>query len=41
VTADRIQLLDASLGEASRVISHWGTGLGQLAGRTDSSRADV
>jgi uncharacterized membrane protein len=33
VSADRIQILEASFGDASRVIAHWGAGARELLGK--------
>jgi uncharacterized membrane protein len=33
VSADRIEILEASLGDASRVIAHWGVGARKLLGK--------
>ena len=33
VSADRIEILEASFGDASRVIAHWGVGARELLGK--------
>jgi uncharacterized membrane protein len=34
VGKDRVEMLDANLGEASRVLSHWGVGVRDLLGKS-------
>ena len=38
--SDRIEMLDASLGDASRVLSHWGMGARELLGKNDAAARD-
>jgi uncharacterized membrane protein len=33
VSADRIEILETSFGDASRVIAHWGVGAQELLGK--------
>jgi uncharacterized membrane protein len=37
VGSDRIEMLEASVGDASRVLSHWGVGARELLGEKDDS----
>lgn len=37
ISRKRIEMLDASLGDTSRVLSHWGMGAGELMGKDDVS----
>jgi uncharacterized membrane protein len=39
VRGERVRLLDAGLGEVSRAMSHWGTGLGELTVQTAQAEA--
>jgi len=36
----RIEMLDASLGDTSRVLSHWGMGARELLGKNDDAARD-
>jgi len=36
MSSDRIEMLDASLGDTSRVLSHWGMGARELLGKADT-----
>jgi len=40
MSSDRIEMLDASLGDASRVLSNWGMGARELLGKNDAAARD-
>ena len=40
ISRDRIEMLDASLGDTSRVLSHWGMGARELLGKNDDAARD-
>ena len=40
VGSDRIEMLDISLGEASRILSHWGAGARELFRKNDAAVKD-
>ena len=40
ISCDRIEMLDASLGDTSRVLSHWGIGARKLLGKNDAGARD-
>jgi len=39
VPRSRLEMLNSNIGEASRVLSHWGVGVGQLLGKTRMERS--
>ena len=40
ISRDRVEMLDASLGDTSRVLSHWGMGARELLGKNDNAARD-
>ena len=40
ISSERIEMLDASLGDTSMVLGHWGMGARELLGRVDSAARD-
>ena len=41
MSSDRIEMLDASLGDTSMVLSHWGIGARELLGKNTAAAKDA